>query len=36
MPETKERPLGELLADLTRDTATLIRQEIELATLELM
>jgi hypothetical protein len=36
MPETKERPLGELFAELTRDTATLIRKELELAKLELM
>ncbi|HEY0593007.1 MAG TPA: phage holin family protein [Thermoanaerobaculia bacterium] len=33
--EADERSIGELLSDLTRETRTLIRQEIELATTEL-
>lgn len=33
--ELKERPLGELLRDLSQETATLVRQEIALARAEL-
>jgi uncharacterized membrane protein YqjE len=34
-PPDVERPLGELVGDLTRDMSTLVRQEIELAKAEL-
>jgi hypothetical protein len=33
--ELKERPIGELLQEATRQTATLVRQELQLAQLEL-
>lgn len=34
-PPDPERPLGELVGDLTRDVSTLVRQEIDLAKAEL-
>jgi UPF0716 family protein affecting phage T7 exclusion len=34
-PGSDERSLGELFADLTRETATLVRQEVQLAKTEL-
>lgn len=33
-PLTTERPLGELVSELTRETATLVRQEVALAKAE--
>lgn len=33
-PELKERPIGELLRELSQQTATLVRQEIDLAKAE--
>ena len=35
MPDQDSRSLGELLADLSRETGTLVRKEVELATTEL-
>ena len=34
-PELRERPAGELLKDLSQQTGTLVRQEVELAKAEL-
>jgi hypothetical protein len=34
-PRTEERSLGELFAELSRDTGLLVRKEVELATTEL-
>jgi len=33
-PQASERPLGELFGDLARDTAVLLKQELELAKVE--
>jgi hypothetical protein len=35
MDDLKNRSIGELFADLSRDTATLVRKEIELARIEM-
>ena len=35
MTDTSQRSLGELVAELSRDTATLLRKEIELAQVEM-
>ena len=35
MAETKDKSLGELFGDLTRETSTLVRQEVQLAKTEL-
>jgi hypothetical protein len=35
MDDLKNRSIGELFADLSRDTATLVRKELELARLEM-
>jgi hypothetical protein len=34
-PDARERPIGELVKDLSQQTSTLVRQEIELARAEL-
>jgi len=35
MAETKDKSLGELFSDLTRETSTLVRKEVELAKTEM-